>query len=131
MQTRRRVTRQRLITTLKTRARQLFKQYRIMLRALVHPKVPWYAKTVCGCAALYVASPIQLIPNFIPIIGQLDDVLVIVLSVRLLERSVPQTVLDECQNGPRSAILSAIPSSPPINLSPAFRREVSPSGVYQ
>jgi uncharacterized membrane protein YkvA (DUF1232 family) len=47
---------------------------------------------------LYVASPIQLIPNFIPVIGQLDDVLVIGLSIRLLKRSVPPTVLDDCQN---------------------------------
>ena len=43
-------------------------------------QVPWHAKMVVGCAVLYVVSPIQLIPNFIPIIGQLDDVLVVTLS---------------------------------------------------
>ena len=117
---------QRLAETLKTRFRQLLKQYRTILRALVHPAVPWYAKLVCGCAALYVASPIQLIPNFIPIIGQLDDVLVIVLSIRLLKRSVPPTVLDKCENGSRSSIVSAIPLTLPIGPSPALRSEVSP-----
>jgi uncharacterized membrane protein YkvA (DUF1232 family) len=76
-----------------------------MLRALRHPEVPWYAKVVCGCAALYVASPIQLIPNFIPVIGQLDDVLVIGLSIGLLKRSVPSTVLDQCQNGSHSPLV--------------------------
>jgi uncharacterized membrane protein YkvA (DUF1232 family) len=91
--------RQRLVTMLKAQAAQLFTQFRIIRRAFVHPGVPWYAKVVCGCAVLYVASPIQLIPNFIPIIGQLDDVLVIGLSIRLLKRSVLPTVLDECRNG--------------------------------
>jgi uncharacterized membrane protein YkvA (DUF1232 family) len=69
-----------------------------MRRALKHPQVPWHAKAVAGCAVLYVFSPIQLIPNFIPIIGQLDDVLVVSLGVKFLRRSVPQTVIDECES---------------------------------
>ena len=73
---------------------------------------------------LYVASPIQLIPNFIPIIGQLDDVLVIGLSIKFLKRSVPPTVLDECQNGASSPLETAIPLNIPINP-PAFRPEDS------
>jgi uncharacterized membrane protein YkvA (DUF1232 family) len=91
--------RQRFATALKTRAALLYKQFRILTRALIHPGVPWYAKLVCGCAVLYVASPIQLIPNFIPVIGQLDDVLVIGLSIKFLKRFAPQAVLDGCQNG--------------------------------
>jgi uncharacterized membrane protein YkvA (DUF1232 family) len=89
-----------------------------MLRALVHPAVPWYAKLFCGCAALYVASPIQLIPNFIPIIGQLDDVLVIGLSIKFLKRSVPPAVLDECQNAQLSPLVSPMPLNLPIGPSP-------------
>jgi uncharacterized membrane protein YkvA (DUF1232 family) len=112
-----------LAVTLKAQARQLFKQFRILTRALVHPGVPWYAKLVCGCAVLYVASPIQLIPSFIPIIGQLDDVLVVCLSIRFLKRSVPPTVLDECQNGSRSPLVSAIPSNLPISPFPDFGPE--------
>jgi uncharacterized membrane protein YkvA (DUF1232 family) len=112
--------------TLKTRAGNLFRQFRTLLRALVHPRVPWYAKFVCACAALYVVSPIQLIPNFIPIIGQLDDVLVISMSLKLLKRSVSLTVLDECQRGSRSPLATAVPSNPPISASPALRSEASP-----
>jgi uncharacterized membrane protein YkvA (DUF1232 family) len=63
--------RQHFVTTLRAQTVQQFRQFRTMLRALRHPEVPWYAKLVFGCAALYVTSPIQLIPNFIPIIGQL------------------------------------------------------------
>jgi uncharacterized membrane protein YkvA (DUF1232 family) len=109
-----------LAVILKAQARQLFKQFRILTRALVHPGVPWYAKLVCGCAVLYVASPIQLIPSFIPIIGQLDDVLVVCLSIRFLKRSVPPTVLDECQNGSRLPLVSAIPLNLPISPFPDF-----------
>jgi uncharacterized membrane protein YkvA (DUF1232 family) len=101
--------RQSLAKALKARAGYLFGQYRIMLRALVHPGVPWYAKLVCGCAALYVASPIQLIPNFIPIIGQMDDVLVIALSMKFLKRFIPAAVLEECQHVPRPPAESEIP----------------------
>ena len=89
--------RQRLTGTLKAAATQLWKQFRTLRRALVHPGVPWYAKAVCGCAVAYVASPIQLIPNFIPVIGQLDDVLVLGLSLRLLKRWCPASVLQDCQ----------------------------------
>jgi uncharacterized membrane protein YkvA (DUF1232 family) len=106
VQSRREQIRQRLATTLKNRAGELFRQYRIMLRALSHPAVPWYTKLVCGCAALYVVSPIQLIPNFIPIIGQIDDVLLISLSIGLLKRSVPPAVLDQCRTASRSPLVS-------------------------
>ena len=89
--------RQRLTRKLKAAASQLLKQFRTLRRALMHPGVPWYAKAVCGCAVAYVASPIQLIPNFIPIIGQLDDVLVLGLSLRFLKRCCPPAVLEDCQ----------------------------------
>ena len=64
----------------------------------MHPQVPWHAKAVAGCAVLYVVSPIQIIPNFIPIIGQMDDVLVVTLGIKYLRRYVPQSVLDECES---------------------------------
>jgi formylglycine-generating enzyme required for sulfatase activity/uncharacterized membrane protein YkvA (DUF1232 family) len=80
--------------------RHFFKQLRILRRALLHPQVPWHAKAIAGCAVLYVFSPIQLIPNFIPIIGQMDDVLVVALGLKYLRRHVPQVILDECGNDP-------------------------------
>lgn len=102
MQARLEQARKRMSTTLKASAGQLLQQFHTIRRALVHPAVPWYAKFGCGCAVLYVVSPIQLIPNFIPIIGQLDDMLVISLSIKLLKRSVPPDVLEECQSKTRS-----------------------------
>ncbi|MGC2403537.1 MAG: SUMF1/EgtB/PvdO family nonheme iron enzyme [Acidobacteriaceae bacterium] len=92
-------TKQPSIHKLKTSIREVFRQFKIMRRALVHPQVPWHAKAVAGCAVLYVVSPIQIIPNFIPIIGQMDDVLVVTLGIKYLRRYVPQSVLDECESG--------------------------------
>ena len=82
---------------LKTSIKQVFKEFRILRRALVHPQVPWHAKAVAGCAFLYVVSPIQIIPNFIPGFGQMDDVLVVTLGIKYLRRYVPQSVLHECE----------------------------------
>lgn len=113
VQTRRERARQRFATALKARIGQLYAQLRTILRAMAHPQVPWYVKLFCGSAVLYCASPIQIIPNFIPIIGQLDDVLVIGLSMKLLRRFVPRSVLEECQNASRlsrdSEALSGLP----------------------
>jgi sulfatase modifying factor 1 len=100
------------VQQLKALIKQVFKQFRIIRRASMHPRVPWHAKAVAGCAVLYVVSPIQLIPNFIPIIGQMDDVLVVTLGLKYLRRFVPQGVLDECENGTRT------PRAPKILLNP-------------
>ncbi|MGC1870841.1 MAG: YkvA family protein [Acidobacteriaceae bacterium] len=114
--------RQRLTRKLKAAASQLWKQFRTLRRALVHPGVPWYAKAVCGCAVAYVASPIQLIPNFIPVIGQLDDVLVIGLSLRFLKRCCSASVLQDCQKdatGPAAPKIESGVSKPVSSDAPA------------
>ncbi len=106
-------TKQPSMQKLKSSIRQVFKQFKIMRRAVMHPQVPWHAKLVAGCAVLYVVSPIQIIPNFIPIIGQMDDVLVLTLGVRYLRRCVPRSVLEECESHSRK------PSESKILLRPA------------
>ncbi len=62
-----------------------------------HPRTRWYARLVAACTAAYLFSPIQLIPNYIPVIGMLDDLLVVFLGVRLLQRITPVDVLTECR----------------------------------
>jgi formylglycine-generating enzyme required for sulfatase activity/uncharacterized membrane protein YkvA (DUF1232 family) len=89
------------VQKLSTSIKQIFRQFRILRRAFVHPRVPWHAKAVAGCAVLYIVSPVQLIPNFIPVIGQMDDVLVVTLGLKYLRRYVPQSVLNECEGGVR------------------------------
>ncbi len=59
------------------------------------PRVPRRAKVVVGFAGLYALSPIDVIPDFIPIIGPLDDVVVVALALRYAARRVPRDVLFE------------------------------------
>ena|ERR1700751_1072632 len=94
--------RERCVAALNNRSRQLLTDFRLVARAVGYPGVPWFAKLLCGCAVLYVVSPIQLIPNFIPILGQLDDVLVVGLALRVLKKYIQPVSLDACLNGPDS-----------------------------
>jgi uncharacterized membrane protein YkvA (DUF1232 family) len=59
------------------------------------PRVPLRAKVVVGLAALWVLSPIDLIPEFLPVIGPLDDVVVVALALRYAARRVPGEILFE------------------------------------
>jgi uncharacterized membrane protein YkvA (DUF1232 family) len=63
----------------------VFWQARILARILHHPQTPWAAKLVAGCTAAYLISPIQIIPTFIPIVGQMDDLLVLFLGMKFCE----------------------------------------------
>lgn len=62
-----------------------------------HPRTPWYARVVAACIAGYVFSPIQVIPNFIPVIGSLDDILVLYVGSMVLQKITPADVLVECR----------------------------------
>jgi len=78
-------------------AQQLQKETYVFYLAFKHPRSPWYAKLVAACTAGYLFSPIQLIPSFVPVIGFLDDLLVLLLGVKLLQRIISPEVLAECR----------------------------------
>jgi uncharacterized membrane protein YkvA (DUF1232 family) len=79
------------------------KQARLFSLLIKRPDVPWPAKAASACAIAYVFSPIQLIPTFIPIIGQLDDLLVLFLGTRIVRRITPPAILGECESRAESA----------------------------
>jgi uncharacterized membrane protein YkvA (DUF1232 family) len=81
----------------KRQAEQLRKEAQVFYFAFKHPRMPWYARLVVACTAAYLLSPIQLIPSFIPVIGFLDDLLVLVVGVKLLRMIIPPDVLTECR----------------------------------
>ncbi len=62
-----------------------------------HPRVPWYAKFFTACVVAYAFSPIDLIPDFIPILGHLDELVIVPLGIILARRMIPKSVLDECR----------------------------------
>jgi uncharacterized membrane protein YkvA (DUF1232 family) len=69
-----------------------------------HPAVPRRAKMALVCAGLWVLSPIDLIPEFLPVIGPLDDVVVFALAMRYAARRVPRTVVLEAWPGDPAVI---------------------------
>jgi len=96
------------------RAQRLQKEAHVFHYAFKHPRTPWYAKLVAVCTAGYLISPIQLIPSFIPIIGFLDDFLILFLGAKLLQRIIPADVLAECRQSAEAAEMrrrEEIPSS--------------------
>ncbi|WP_206455656.1 YkvA family protein [Aurantimonas marina] len=59
------------------------------------PHVPWYAKALCAAIAAYALSPIDLIPDFIPVLGYLDDVILLPLGILLAVRLIPPDLMAE------------------------------------
>lgn len=71
-----------------------------LLRSLGRdPRVPWHAKAVAGAAAVYVASPIDLLPDVIPKVGGVDDLAVVLLAVRRLITAAGYDVVREHWTG--------------------------------
>jgi uncharacterized membrane protein YkvA (DUF1232 family) len=82
---------------LKTETYALYLAYR-------DPRVPWYAKLFAACVVGYAFSPIDLIPDFVPILGYLDDLLLVPLGVALAIRMIPPSVLDDCRQRAKDAV---------------------------
>jgi uncharacterized membrane protein YkvA (DUF1232 family) len=76
-------------------ARTLKRDVLALYLAARDPRVPWYAKAVAACVAVYALSPIDLIPDVIPILGYLDDLVLVPLGIWVAIRLVPPALLEE------------------------------------
>ncbi|MGD0646402.1 MAG: YkvA family protein [Acidobacteriaceae bacterium] len=85
------------------KAQKLQKQAHVFYFAFKHPKTPWYARVIAACAAGYLLSPIQIIPSFIPVIGFMDDLVVLVIGFKLIQKAMPPEVLRECRDRAEAA----------------------------
>jgi len=65
------------------------------------PRTPWYAKVFAACVVGYALSPIDLIPDPIPVLGYLDDLVLVPLGVFLALKMIPPGVLDDCREKAR------------------------------
>jgi len=80
-----------------SKAEALEAQVYALYLAYRHPRTPWYAKAIALTVVAYTLSPIDLIPDFIPVLGYLDDLIIVPLGVLLVIRLVPREVMAECQ----------------------------------
>ena len=87
----------RFIETLKARARQLKSEVFALYLAARHPGTPWYAKALIVAIVAYALSPIDLIPDFIPVLGLLDDLILLPLGIALALKLIPESVIVECR----------------------------------
>lgn len=85
------------IEKLKKRAGELKENIYLLYLIFKHTETPWYAKVLAISTVCYALSPIDLIPDFIPVIGYLDDLLIIPLGIMLSLKLVPKEIIDECK----------------------------------
>lgn len=84
-----------MLDSAKASARGLKRDVHALYLAARDPRTPWYARAVAAAVAAYALSPIDLIPDFIPVIGYLDDLLIVPLGILLAARMIPPEVLAE------------------------------------
>src|SRR6266542_69034 len=92
-------------------ARRIKRDTYALYLAVRDPRTPWYAKVVAACVVAYAFSPIDLIPDFIPVLGYLDDVIIVPAGIVLALKLIPAEVMADC----RARADANRPSSKPRN----------------
>jgi uncharacterized membrane protein YkvA (DUF1232 family) len=80
---------------LKDTARAIKRDVHAIYLAARDPRVPWYAKALALCVAGYALSPIDLIPDFVPVIGYLDDLVIVPLGILAVVKLIPPDIMAE------------------------------------
>lgn len=93
-----------MLPSLKAWARSLKRDSYALYLAARDPRVPWYAKTLAVAIAAYALSPIDLIPDFIPVVGYLDDLILLPLGIWLAISLIPPEVMAECRTNANAAL---------------------------
>jgi uncharacterized membrane protein YkvA (DUF1232 family) len=91
----------------KEKARQLKTEVYILYLALRDPRTPWYAKAFVALIIAYALSPVDLIPDFIPVLGYLDDLILIPAGIYLALKMIPYEVLEEYRQKVRPELISS------------------------
>ena len=83
--------------SLKEKAGEIIKNISALFIALKKKETPWYAKIVAGITVGYALSPIDLVPDFIPVLGYLDDLIILPLLAALAIRLIPEEIMEACR----------------------------------
>ncbi|WP_028548485.1 YkvA family protein [Paenibacillus sp. UNC451MF] len=87
----------RALEKIKNKAREIKRNVFVLYLAYKDPRVPWYAKLFAALVVAYAFSPIDLIPDFIPVLGYLDDLIIVPLGIALALKLIPQPIIAECR----------------------------------
>ncbi len=93
------------------RVRQLKAEAYALYLASRHPLTPWYAKVLAVCVVAYALSPIDLIPDPIPILGYLDDLILVPLGIALAIKLIPPAVMEESREKAQTALTQEKPGA--------------------
>jgi len=104
-----------MLASLKKWAKNLRRDGHALYFAARDPRVPWYAKGLAIAVAAYALSPIDLIPDFIPVVGYLDDLIIVPLGIALVVQMIPPHVMAE-----HRALADAAPERPVSRVAAAF-----------
>jgi len=81
----------------RSKAKRLKGEIYALYLAYKDPRVPWYAKAFIACIVGYALSPVDLIPDFIPVLGYLDDIVLLPIGIWVALKMIPPAVLAECR----------------------------------
>jgi uncharacterized membrane protein YkvA (DUF1232 family) len=84
-----------VLDRLRTWAKAIIRDAHALYLAARDPRVPWYAKVIAASVAAYALSPIDLIPDFIPVLGQLDDLLIVPIGILIAVALIPPGLMAE------------------------------------
>jgi uncharacterized membrane protein YkvA (DUF1232 family) len=87
-----------MMEKLKSRAQALQAEVHTLLIALRDPRTPWYARSLIVLITAYALSPIDLIPDFIPVLGYLDDLILVPAGIALAVRMIPPQVMADSRS---------------------------------
>jgi len=83
--------------SVRTAVKRVRREVRVWSLVLKDPRTPRVSKVLLGAALAYLVSPVDLVPDFIPVLGQLDDLVIVRGLVWLAMRSIPRAVVAECR----------------------------------
>ena len=95
----------------KQQVRKLKKETYVIYLACKDSRVPWYARALAAIVVAYALSPIDLIPDIIPVIGYLDDLILVPLGIVLVIRIIKPKILEDCRQQAEAAIDRSTPKS--------------------
>jgi len=93
----------------KSRVRQLKRETYALYLAYRDPRTPWYARLFAACVVGYAFSPIDLVPDFIPVLGHLDDLVLVPLGILLALKMIPPEMMAECREKAEDVVAQGKP----------------------